>query len=398
MEFAKALAKKIRSGGQTAVSNDEGLTDEKGDFVMKRAAAAFVVFLALMAAFVSLDNEQVAQALAPLTEEEQETEKAEEETEDEPGIPQIDPAVEIQPGLRVAVVSKSTKGEFWGMVKQGMEDMTEEINQRYGFEKEEAVTITFEGPSDETDVEGQINILDAVLAENPDVLCISAGDMDSCQAQLEMAKENGIPVVAFDSNVSNTKMVRAFCGTDNKRVGEIGAYRLAKAIGKMGKVAVFSAQEKTESAKKRTEGFLNYMEKYTDIEVVQVIYADQVEDMTAAMTGVLSIYPKLDGVFCTNGEITELYLAMEKDPSKDSIALVGVDATAAQQEAIQKGREVGCVSQQPYVMGARTIWTSIMAAAGNKEAPIERKTLLEPAWIDGQVLEKGAYTDYIYKG
>lgn len=28
-----------------------------------------------------------------------------------------------------------------------------------------------------------------------------ARDMDSCEAQLEAAKENGIPVIAFDSNV-----------------------------------------------------------------------------------------------------------------------------------------------------------------------------------------------------
>ncbi|MDO5134958.1 MAG: substrate-binding domain-containing protein [Eubacteriales bacterium] len=367
---------------------------------MKKAATAFVVFLVLMTAFLSLDKEESAQAMEPSVSDEQEAaaNKEDEETKEGSRLPLVDTSLELSPGMKIAAVSKSTKGEFWELVKKGMEEMVASVNEAYGFQKEDAITMTFEGPADESDVEGQINILDAVIAENPDVLCISAGDMDSCQAQLETAKENGIPVIAFDSNVSNTKMIRAFCGSDNTRVGEIGAYRLASAIDESGKVAVFSGQEKTQSAKVRTQGFLKYMEKYEDIEVVQVIYADQVEDMAAAMTGVLNIYPKLEGVFCTNAEITELYLDMEKARDKDSIAVVGVDATTRQQEAIRNGQEVGTVSQQPYVMGGSVAWTALLAASGDEEARIQRKTLLEPAWIDGKSLENEAYGDYIYKG
>lgn len=106
--------------------------------------------------------------------------------------------------------------------------------------------MTFEGPDDEEDVESQINTLDAVIAENPSVVCLSAGDVDSCQAQLEAAKENGIPVVAFDSNVSDTKLVRAFRGTDNTQIGEYAAYKLGSAIenGKCG--CFFRTGENTE--------------------------------------------------------------------------------------------------------------------------------------------------------
>ena len=135
------------------------------------------------------------------------------------------------------------------MVRKGMEDAVKAVNVAYGYEKDEQITMTFEGPDDEQKVEEQINIIDAVIAENPDVLCLSVGDMNSCQAQLEAAKENGIPVVMFDSNVSDAKLIKAFRATNNVRVGEIAAYRLARVLGKMGKVAVFSAQEKTESAK-----------------------------------------------------------------------------------------------------------------------------------------------------
>lgn len=119
------------------------------------------------------------------------------EEEKSPLIPEIDDTLSIEEGARIAVVSKSKKGEFWNKVKEGMEAAVKDVNEAYGFKKDKQITMTFEGPDDEEDVESQINTLDAVIAENPSVVCLSAGDMDSCQAQLEAAKENGIPVVAF---------------------------------------------------------------------------------------------------------------------------------------------------------------------------------------------------------
>ena len=100
-------------------------------------------------------------------------------------IPEIDDTLSIEEGARIAVVSKSKKGEFWNKVKEGMEAAVKDVNEAYGFKKDKQITMTFEGPDDEEDVESQINTLDAVIAENPAVVCLSAGDMDSCQAQLE---------------------------------------------------------------------------------------------------------------------------------------------------------------------------------------------------------------------
>ena len=251
---------------------------------MRKVAVIPAVLLTVLCTLNGCKKEEVEKVIEPLVADIQTAETSQEAQEEEdPVIPEIDASVEIQPGARIAVVSKSTSGSYWSLVRQGMEQAVEDVNEAYGFGKDEQITMTFEGASDEKDVSSQVNTLDAVIAENPDVLCISASDTNSLQAQLESAKENGIPVVAFDSSVSDSKMVRAFRGTDNKRVGEIAAYRLAVAIGKMGKVAVFSAQEKTQSIQERVEGFTSYMENYPDIDVVEIVYQDQVDDMTAAM-------------------------------------------------------------------------------------------------------------------
>lgn len=366
---------------------------------MKKAALTAVGILTAASLLAGCGREEVEKAIQPLIAEvqEEETEKAAELSEEEETVStEIDTSIPIQAGARVAVVSKNTKGEFWTTLKKGMEAAVQEVNVAYGFEKDEQITMTFEGPDDEQDVESQINTLDAVIAENPDVLCLSAGDVDSCQAQLESAKENGIPVVVFDSNVNERKLIRAYRGTDNQMVGQMAAYQLGSALGKMGKVAVFSAQEKTQSARDRVEGFLNNIANYSDIEVVDVVFQDQVEDMEAAMQQVLEQNPVLDGIFCTNADVAEMYLNMEKDETR-KIAMIGVDATTRQIEAIQNGEEIGVISQDPYAMGHDTIWTALMATAPKKaKVKITKAVMLEPAWINIENLENPEYSNYIY--
>ena len=367
---------------------------------MKRAVVAAISLMTGLTMLTGCSKAEVEETIQPLVadaiEESDSEAEAVDEQDESPLIPEIDTDVKIEAGSRIAVVSKSVKGEYWKMVKKGMEDAVKAINDAYGFKKDDQITMTFEGPDNEEDVESQINTIDAVIAENPDVLCISASDMDSCQAQLEAAKENEIPVVAFDSNVSEKKLVKAYRGTDNVQVGKMAAYQLGSALGKMGKVAVFSAQQKTKSVQDRVDGFMNNIQKYGDIEVVEVIYSDQVDDMETAMKEVLDKYPALDGVFCTNADVTELYLGLEKSDAGDAPALVGVDATTKQQEAIRNGEEIGCVSQQSYAMGYQTIWTAAETTAPKKSVTIEKNLLLNPAWIDSESVDDPDSSSYLY--
>ena len=145
------------------------------------------------------------------------TEDEAEKSEKEDSSSRIDTSAPVLAGSRIAVVSKSVSGEFWDMVHKGMEDAVKDLNTAYGFKSDDQIKMTFEGPGDELNVEEQVNTLDAVIAENPSVLCFSASDMNSCQAQLETATENDIPVIIFDSNVSENELVTGFYGTDNER-------------------------------------------------------------------------------------------------------------------------------------------------------------------------------------
>ena len=323
--------------------------------------------------------------------------EADNEGMEEDRASKIDTTITLGAGSRIAVVSKATDGEYWKLVRQGMEAAVKDINTAYDFTSDDAITMTFEGPSDESDVETQINTLDAVIAENPTVLCLSASDIESCQAQLEAASENGIPVVVFDSNVNDDALVAAFRGTDNEYVGKMAAEKLADAIGGSGKIAVFSAQEKTESIQKRVEGFEEAIAAdYPNISIVSKIYMDQVEDMSEAISNVLTSYPDLAGVFCTNENASNLYLSVDK--GENAPVMVGVDASTVQQDAIKNGQELGCVSQDPYEIGYQTIIAAAQAMSTDEEqaAAVEKNVLLEPGWIDVANIEDSQNSNYLY--
>nr|WP_294529272.1 substrate-binding domain-containing protein [uncultured Blautia sp.] len=363
---------------------------------MKKMASASIAILSVSALFLALGNHSVQSITDPVKVNAQdEASEQDSEGQDSP-LSQIDTSMDLKPGTKIAVVSKSKKGQFWDLVQKGMEQAVSDVNDAYNFEKDDKITMTFEGSSDETDVESQVNTLDAVIAENPDVVCVSAGDSESCQAQLESARENGIPVVTFDSDVSSEDLVAAYCGTDNQKLGDIAAKRMAHYLKNHGTVAVFSPQEKTLSCKARVEAFQESIADYPGIEVVQVIYSDQVDDMEAAIRGVLEIYPKLDGIFCTNGDISDLCLSLVQDAGRDSITFIGTDATSAQQDAIRNVTEVGTISQQPYAIGYQTILAALQATTEGITSS-EKTTLLDPAWIDADALEDSYYADYIYE-
>ena len=136
-------------------------------------------------------EETIQPLVADAIEESDSEAEAVKEEDESPLIPEIDTDIKIHAGSRIAVVSKCVKGEYWKMVKKGMEDAVKEINKAYGYKKDDQITMTFEGPDNEEDVETQINTIDAVIAENPDVLCLQETKLQPDQYPAEVFEALG---------------------------------------------------------------------------------------------------------------------------------------------------------------------------------------------------------------
>lgn len=298
-----------------------------------------------------------------------------------------------EPGSHIAVVVKNVKSSFWISVKKGMDQAVKDLNQKMGYKGEDKIKISFEGPSEETDIESQINIIDAVLAENPSVLCLSAIDMESCEAQLETAMENDIPVVVLDSGVESS-LVNAVCATDNYTLGSEAAKKLAEAIGGQGQVAVMTHIAASQTSRDREKGFTETMaNEYPEIEIVNVSHENPETSMSEMAGAVLKLYPDVKGYFGTNEDATNAILDAVST-SGSEIAVLGVDVGKQQLDAVKKGMEIGTLVQNSYGMGYATV-----VAAMRADLELENDAFINCGyqWIDKDNIELPEYANYLYE-
>ena len=66
--------------------------------------------------------------------------------------------------IYIPVISKGFQHQFWQAVKMGAEQAAKDFN----------VKITFEGPESESQVDKQVEMVEAALAKNPKALCLAA--------------------------------------------------------------------------------------------------------------------------------------------------------------------------------------------------------------------------------
>lgn len=274
----------------------------------------------------------------------------------------------MKEGSRIAVVVKDMDSAYWKAVKQGVDQAIDDLNAALGYEGDDKIVCTFEGPKNGSDVNEQVNILDAVIAENPDFLCLAAIDMSSCEAQLEAAAEDKIPVIILDSGVENNNLVRVVCATNNLAAGEEAAKRLCERIEEEGQVAVLGHMQMSETSKERVRGFKKEItENHPNVEIVNISYEPSKEGDTSIeelIKAVLVLYPEVKGYFCTNETVSITALKVLSDYQERGIQLVGFDLGKEQAEAIRNGVQAGVVSQNPYGMGYATIVAGVRETLG----------------------------------
>ena len=77
--------------------------------------------------------------------------------------------------------------------------------------------------------------------------------------------------------------------------------------------------------------------------------------VSGAAALLLEKYPDLKGYYATNQATSEAVLSVLDKYADRSVQMIGVDMGDTQKKAIEDGKEVGSVCQNPYGMGYATI-------------------------------------------
>lgn len=269
------------------------------------------------------------------------------------------PGAMAQEKIYIPLISKGFQHQFWQAVKAGAEKAAAEYK----------VSISFEGPDNETMVDRQIDMLAAALAKKPAAIGLAALDSQAAIPLLQQAKSARIPVIAFDSGVESDIPVTT-AATDNSAAAALAADKMAELIGGAGKVAVLVHDQTSRTGVDRRDGFVNRIKQaHPKIEIVAVEYGagDHLKS-TEITKAILQANPDLKGMFGAN-EGSAIGVANGAREMNRRLVIIGFDSGAAQKQAIRDGIMAGAITQNPVGIGYETVKAAVAAIKGEKVAP-----------------------------
>lgn len=253
------------------------------------------------------------------------------------------------------IIAKGFSHQFWQAVKAGAEEAA----------KANGVKITFEGPNTEAEIDKQTDILNAAIAKKPQGLGFAALDSKAQVPALQKAADAGIPIVAFDSGV-DSDLPLTTCTTDNMNAAGAAADKMAEAIGGEGEVALQVHDQTSATGIGRRDGFVNRIkEKYPNIKIVDIKYANDALKATDDIKATLQAFPNLKGIFASN-EGTAIGLAVAKKETGSKIVAIGYDSGKTQKDAINDGTLLGSITQNPVGIGKCVVESLAKALKGEK--------------------------------
>jgi ribose transport system substrate-binding protein len=256
----------------------------------------------------------------------------------------------------ISVIVKTTNSDYWQVVNKGAIQAAKELN----------VKMTFDGPSAETAINEQVNMMENAIAKKVNAIVLAPCDVKALVPVVKKAEAAKIPVVIIDTKLDYSTV--SFLTTDNVAAGAAAAKLFVEKAGKTGKIAVMSFVQGAGSAIDREKGFGDYIKKNTKMKIIGTYYSNA--DMPTALnqtTDVLNANKDLVGLFGAN-EPTAIGMgrAIEEKGLAGKIVAVGFDGAPKLQELVKKGVLQGIVVQSPYNMGYLGIKTALDAANGKK--------------------------------
>ncbi len=286
----------------------------------------------------------------------------------------------------IPLISKGFQHQFWQAVKLGAERAAAD----YGVE------ISFEGPESETQVDKQLDMLQAALAKNPQAIALAALDSKAATPYLEKAEAAGIPVVGFDSGV-DSPIVKTTAATDNYAAAALAADKMAELIGGKGKVGVIVHDQTSKTGVDRRDGFVNTIkEKYPDIEVVGIQYGEgDHAKSTEAAKAIMTANPDIKGMFGANeGSIAGVINATKELNKVGNVVIIGFDSGKLLLDAIKNDIVAGAVSQDPVGIGYKAVEAAYKAYKGEQNPEFIDTGF---KWFDKSNMEDPAIKEVLYE-
>jgi ribose transport system substrate-binding protein len=262
--------------------------------------------------------------------------------------------------VSIPIIVKDTTSNYWQIVFAGARKAGKDLG----------VKVPELGAQSESDINGQISILENAVSEKPAAIVISPTQFKALGKPIDEAAKK-VKVIGIDS-AADSKAFTSFLTTDNVQGGRVAADGLAEAIAaKYGKpegdVALITSIAGVGSLDQRAKGFKEELAaKYPGLKLV----ADKIADGMATtglniMTDLITANPNLRGVFASNLIMAQgAGQAIAENKVADKVKLVGFDSDDKLVKLLADGNIAALVVQDPFRMGYDGVKTAFAASKG----------------------------------
>ncbi|MEO8061266.1 MAG: rhamnose ABC transporter substrate-binding protein [Pseudomonadota bacterium] len=257
---------------------------------------------------------------------------------------------------RVGVVAKSLGNGFFDAVHKGADEAGGELDAE----------VIFTGPTTPT-AEGQIEVLNALIAQRVDAIAVSANDPDALVPTLKKAMDRGIKVISYDSAVAPAGRVVHLAPSSDQLIGETVVAMTAELLpdGK-GKFAVVSATPTSTNQNSWLEQMRAALPRHPGLELVSVVYGDDVSDKSYRETvALLKQHPDLAVlVSISSVGIVAAARAVEDQGLSGKVKVTGLGLPSELAGYVQKGVVPKFAIWNPIDLGYASTQIAVRLARG----------------------------------
>jgi rhamnose transport system substrate-binding protein len=244
--------------------------------------------------------------------------------------------------VKIAILVKSLGNGFFEAARDGANEAAKELGN---------VDILYQGPSQAT-AEGQIEIIDSLIAQKVSAIAISANDADALVPVCKKAMKAGIKIVSFDSGISVGGRQVNLVPSETGLIGAQQIQLISELTGGKGEIAILSATSQATNQNAWIEVMKTTLKdaKYKDLKLVATVYGDDSSDKSyREALGLFKTYPNLKGIICpTTVGVAATAKAIQDNGLTGKIQLTGLGLPSEMKAYIDAG-----------VCGQMALWNPI---------------------------------------
>jgi rhamnose transport system substrate-binding protein len=263
--------------------------------------------------------------------------------------------------VKIALVVKALGIGFFEAAAKGAQEAATELGD---------VEIIYTGPTDTT-AEGQIEVINGLIAQGVNAIAVSANDKDALVPTLQKAMERGITVISWDSGVAPEGRQMHLNPSSNALIGNTIIKLAADHMGgDGGEVAILSASATATNQNTWIDEAKKVLPNYPGVNLVEVVYGDDLADKSyREAQGLIAKYPNLEAIIApTTVGILAASQAVTDAGLIGKVNVTGLGLPSEMAGAVESGATKSFAIWNPIDLGYAATMISYGLVKGNATA------------------------------